>query len=226
MKAHTTYVAYFRVSTEKQGRSGLGLDAQRSTISAFVGSSPIIAEFEEVESGTRADRPELAKALAFAKKHRAVLVVAALSRLGRSVAFVASLIESGVPFAVADMPNADKFRLHIEASVDEAERDRISERTRKAMAEKKAKGATFGGYRGGHATPAQLDVSRKLAHEAVASRVEAYITSVMPHIVSLQDQGLSATAIADALTKARVPTSRGSTVWQTVQVQRLLARVA
>lgn len=226
MKTRTTYVAYYRVSTQKQGRSGLGLDAQRSTIRAFAGSSPIIAEFEEVESGTRSDRPELAKALAFAKKNRAVLLVAALSRLGRSVAFVSSLIESGVPFVVADMPNADKFRLHIEASIDEEERDRISERTRKAMAEKRARGATFGGYRGGHATPAQLDVSRKLSHEAVAYRVTAYRSTVMPHIESLKDQGLSASAIARALTQARIPTASGKLEWQAVQVQRLLARAA
>lgn len=226
MKTRPTYVAYFRVSTQKQGRSGLGLEAQRSTIRAFAGSSPIIAEFEEVESGTRSDRPELAKALGFAKKQRAVLVVAALSRLGRSVAFVASLIESGVPFVVADMPNADKFRLHIEASIDEEERDRISERTRKAMAEKRARGAVFGGYRGGHATSAQLDMSRKLAHEAVASRVATYDASVLPHIASLKDQGLSASAIARSLTQARIPTASGKNQWQAVQVRRLLARAA
>src|SRR5258706_3004014 len=127
-------VAYFRVSTERQGRSGLGLDAQRKLVKEFMGESwPPIAEFTEVESGKNNARPELAKALAECRRCGAALVIAKLDRLGRRLSFIAGLMDQDVPFFAADMPHADRFRLHLEAVIAEDERRRISERTKAAL---------------------------------------------------------------------------------------------
>jgi DNA invertase Pin-like site-specific DNA recombinase len=135
-------VAYYRVSTEAQGRSGLGLDSQKQAVEAFCRQREwnIIAEFTEVESGKRDDRPQLTAALKRAKVTGARLVIAKLDHLSRNVAFLAALQDSGAKFTAADMPEADEFTVHILAAVAQRERKLISERTRQALAAAKARG--------------------------------------------------------------------------------------
>src|SRR5262249_21708907 len=128
------FVAYYRVSTDRQGQSGLGLEAQRSAVLAYLdgGSWTMFAEFTEVESGKHADRPQLAAALVACKKHKAKLVIAKLDRLSRNLAFIATLMDSGVEFVAVDNPHANKLTVHILAAVAEHEREMISERTKAA----------------------------------------------------------------------------------------------
>ena len=143
------YVAYYRVSTLQQGKSGLGLTAQQQLVKAFVKEDAVLGEFVEVESGKKATRPQLRAAVQLAKSQGAVLVIAKLDRLSRNVAFIASLMESGVEFVACDQPQANKFTLHIFAALAEQERDMISERTRRALKVLKAQGQVLG-------TPANL----------------------------------------------------------------------
>ena len=126
------FVAYFRVSTDRQGKSGLGLDAQREAVMNYLngGRWSLVDEFTEAESGKRSDRPELEKALAACKKLKAKLVIAKLDRLSRNLAFIAALMESGVEFVAVDIPHANKLTIHILAAVAQHEREMISERTR------------------------------------------------------------------------------------------------
>ena len=138
----TRFIAYFRVSTDRQGRSGLGLEAQRRSVDEYLrglGTEPV-AEYVEVESGKRNDRPELARALAACRKQNARLIIAKLDRLARNVAFVSGLMESGVDFVACDMPTANRLTIHILAAVAEHEREMISERTKAALASAKARG--------------------------------------------------------------------------------------
>src|SRR5262245_12406288 len=136
------FIAYYRVSTDKQGKYGLGLDAQRKAVLDFLdgGKWELVGEFTEIESGKRNDRPELEKALAACKKHRAKLVIAKLDRLSRNVAFIAMLMDRKVDFVCCDNPTAAKFTIHILAAVAEHERDAISARTKAALAAAKANG--------------------------------------------------------------------------------------
>lgn len=141
-----SFVAYYRVSTDRQGRSGLGLDAQRRAVSEYLGASGLqpVSEFTEVESGRRADRPELAKALAACRRHGARLVIAKLDRLARNVAFVSGLMEADVDFVACDMPHANRLTIHILAAVAEHEREMISARTKAALAAARARGTLLG----------------------------------------------------------------------------------
>src|SRR6266550_3660246 len=135
MPAHYgKFVAYFRVSTDRQGKSGLGLEAQREAVLNYLdgGWWTLIAEFTEIESGKRNDRPELEKALAACKKQKAKLVIAKLDRLSQNLAFIATLMDSGVEFIAVDNPHANKLTLHILAAVAQDEREMIAERTRAA----------------------------------------------------------------------------------------------
>jgi len=127
-----SYIAYYRVSTDRQGRSGLGLEAQRRVVAEYLAVSGLkpVSEFIEVESGRRTDRPELAKALAACRRHGSRLVIAKLDRLARNVAFVSGLMEAGVDFVACDMPHANRLTIHILAAVAEHEREMISTRTR------------------------------------------------------------------------------------------------
>ena len=144
------FVVYYRVSTQKQGRSGLGLEAQREAVLNYLngGNWSIAAEFTEVESGKRSDRPEFAKALAACRLLRATLVIAKLDRLARKVHFVSSLMESGVEFVAADNPHANKLTIHILVAMAEHEAEMISDRTKKALAAAKKRGTVLGGFRG------------------------------------------------------------------------------
>lgn len=145
----TAYIAYLRVSTDRQGKSGLGLEAQQEAVSLFArGDDAIIATLVEIESGRNSERPQLAAALRQCRQFGATLLIAKLDRLARDVAFVATLMKSDVRFIAADMPEADPFRLHIESAIAEEESRKISARTKAALAAAKARGVKLGGFRG------------------------------------------------------------------------------
>jgi DNA invertase Pin-like site-specific DNA recombinase len=140
------FVAYYRVSTDRQGRSGLGLEAQREAVMRHVAShdGKLIADFCEIESGKRSDRPQLAAAIAAAKKAKATLIIAKLDRLARNVHFISGLMESGVDFVAADNPHANKLMVHLLAAFAEHEREQISQRTKDALAAAKLRGIRLG----------------------------------------------------------------------------------
>ena len=165
-------VTYLRVSTDRQGQSGLGLEAQRAAVASYMASRTLVGEFVEVESGRKDNRPQLAAALALCRQHKARLVIAKLDRLARSVAFISGLMESGVEFVAADMPEANRFMLHVMAAVAEHEREMISQRTRVALAAAKARGTRLGNPR--------PDIARMRA--VVAERVAAFRATVRPQI--------------------------------------------
>jgi DNA invertase Pin-like site-specific DNA recombinase len=142
------YVAYYRVSTDKQGKSGLGLEAQREAVARQAGNRPILAEYTEIESGkNHANRPQLRAALEHAKRLKAALLIAKLDRLARNVHFISGLMESGVEFVAADLPQANRLTVHIMAAFAEHEREAISTRTKDALAAAKARGARLGNPR-------------------------------------------------------------------------------
>jgi DNA invertase Pin-like site-specific DNA recombinase len=144
----TEFIAYYRVSTDRQGASGLGLAAQRQAVARFIGAGHLVAEYTEVESGKKhRNRPQLLAALADCRKRRAVLLIARLDRLARNVAFIANLMESGVDFVAVDMPTANRLTIHILAAVAEHERETISTRTKAALAEAKRRGTRLGNPR-------------------------------------------------------------------------------
>src|SRR5271154_4183939 len=147
--ANGKFVSYLRVSTARQGISGLGLEAQRASVAAFLngGDWTLVQEVVEVESGKRSDRPALAEALRLCRKHRATLIIAKLDRLARNVHFISGLMESGVEFVAVDMPQANRFVVHILAAVAEQEADAISRRTKAALEAAKARGQKLGGRR-------------------------------------------------------------------------------
>jgi len=223
------FVAYFRVSTDKQGRSGLGLEAQQAAVAGFLRPSDKLLDppFIEVESGRKADRPQLAAAIARCRKTGATLVIAKLDRLARRVAFVANLMEAGVSFVAADMPNADPFMLHVYAAVAEEEARAISRRTKAALAAAKARGKSLGGKRPGQHPPT-VEVAKRGAEAASSVRKAAAdraAHSVLPRIEELRAQGASLGQIADRLLKEGVRTPRGG-AWTATAVRRVLQRGA
>lgn len=140
-----SYVAYYRVSTDRQGQSGLGLEAQQAAVARIAARCPIVAEYTEIESGKRHDnRPQLLAALADAKKRKAGLIIAKLDRLARNVHFISGLMEAGVEFVAADMPEANRLTVHMLAAVAEHEREMTSQRTKDALAAAKKRGTKLG----------------------------------------------------------------------------------
>src|SRR5215211_2274243 len=148
--AQGKFVAYYRVSTAKQGASGLGLEAQQEAVRTYLNGGPwrLVAEVVEVESGKRNDRPKLAEALRLCRLHGATLIIAKLDRRARNVAFISNLMESGVEFTAVDFPQANRLTVHILAAVAEHEAKAISTRTKDALAAAKARGKKLGGFRG------------------------------------------------------------------------------
>ena len=218
MTKPASYISYLRVSTQKQGESGLGLEAQRATVEAFARQQggQIAAEYVEVESGKRSDRPELAKALQAARKGRATLLIAKLDRLARNVSFIADLMDGGVDFVACDQPFASRLTLHILAAVAEDEARRISERTKAALQAAGARGTKLGSP-----IAAQTVAAARAAKSVYAARSNATTRAVVREI---QASGIETlTGIARTLQARGVRTPRGRTEWQPVQVSRLLA---
>jgi DNA invertase Pin-like site-specific DNA recombinase len=217
------FVAYYRVSTARQGKSGLGLEAQRHAVTEFLngGDWKIVGEFTEVESGKRSDRPALDKALAMCRLHGAKLVIAKLDRLSRNAHFLLGLRDSGVDFVAADMPNANRLTVGIMAMVAEDEAERISARTKVALEAAKRRSVTLGGFRG--VIPSKKD--RAKAIEARQARADAKAADLAPIIKNLQAAGkTSLRTIAAALNEAGIPTARGGE-WSSPQVMRILERL-
>lgn len=217
------FVAYFRVSTQRQGASGLGLEAQRAAVEAFVAQrgGQVLAERVEVESGKRADRPQLAEALAEAKKLGAVLLIAKLDRLARNVHFISGLLEAGVEVQAVDMPEANRFLLHVMAAVAEHEAAAISARTKAALAAAKARGVKLG-----WSIPERAEEARTASAAAAERRVaeaDKFAGQVGPLAAALAAEGKSLRAIAAELNGRGIATPRGKE-WQATSVKNLLAR--
>ena len=217
-KTRKAFVAYFRVSTDKQSNSGLGLEAQRAAVLDFIngGAASLVAEFTEVESGKRNDRPELAEALKACKKHKAKLVIAKLDRLARNVAFISNLMESKVDFVAVDMPDANRLTVHILAAVAEHEREMISQRTKAALQAAKARGVKLGSP-----DPKKGSAVGVAANKA---RADQFAANVVPIIGDIQASGVTSNlGIARALNARGIKTARGGE-WYDSTVKNILAR--
>lgn len=225
-------VAYFRVSTKKQEDSGLGLDGQRDAVESFAAQNgkPIVARYTEVETGKRADRPELARALAHARRSKATLVVAKLDRLARNVAFLSALMRSGADFLCCDNPHANKLTIHILAAVAEDEAERISQRTKAALAVLKASGVKLGSDRPGHwkgredKRLAGLAKGRAIAARVLSEHAREAYADLVPTVAKLRQEGRTLQAIAVEL-NAQGHTTRRGRPWNPVQVSRILERM-
>lgn len=212
------FVAYYRVSTKRQGNSGLGLEAQQHAVMRHVDSSngKLVKSFQEVESGRKDDRPQLKAALAAAKKSNAIVIIAKLDRLGRRASYILRLIdESGVNFHICDMPNADKLTITILAAVAEREAENISTRTKAALAAKKARGAKLGNPRLDEARKAAVESNRKL-DKARQDEIREIISEIVTKGKITTHKGIS-----DCLNARGIKTARGGQ-WHTTTVRRLI----
>jgi hypothetical protein len=212
---NSRYVTYRRVSTDEQGRSGLGLEAQQRDLDLYLVSQPdaeVLADFVEVASGAKGDRPALVEALALCRKAKATLLVAKLDRLSRNVAFVAALLEDKtVELVVASLPQASRFELHLYAALAEQERTFVSQRTKAALAAAKARGVKLGGAR---PHLAELNDAKKL-------RLREEARALAPLAVPLREQGLSLRAVCEQLNAAGVRTRTGKPLYA-VKLRNLL----
>ena len=232
MVSRGKFVAYYRVSTERQGRSGLGLEAQRAAVATYLngGNWKIVAEFTEIESGRKSDRPELDKALAAARLHRSPLVVSKVDRLTRSVAFLSRLLEANVDVRFADLPQIEgatgRFLLQQMVAVAELEAGMISARTRAALAAAKARGKKLGGPRIRLSDGRPVAISRMAQKRgAAANRMRAVdrAADLAPTITQIRAAGAATlAAIAEGLNTAGIPTPRGQGKWSPVQVKRTI----
>jgi DNA invertase Pin-like site-specific DNA recombinase len=216
MSAHKgKFISYHRVSTDKQGKSGLGLDAQRKAVADYLdgGEWELVGEFTEVESGKRSDRPELVKALAACKRHKATLVIARLDRLARNVHFISGLMEAKVKFVACDMPEATPFMLHIYAAVAEQEARAISARTKVALQAAKQRGVRLGVHGAETLAPRYRAEAQDRAKQ------------LAPVIRELQRDGYSMRGIAVELDKRKVETPRGGG-WHPQLVKRIVQRAS
>lgn len=215
------YIAYYRVSTVRQGKSGLGLEAQRQAVLTHLKGIAPISEFTEVESGHRTDRPQLTEALKTCRVHKATLVIAKLDRLARNVAFVSNLMKAGVEFEAVDFPQANRLTIHILAAVAEHEAEMISERTRAALTAAKARGVRLGGYRGRAGTCTDLAKARSVRLANAKQRA----IDLAPLIEQLQSNGhISLRSIAAGLDAKGITAARGGS-WSAAQVRNVLSRI-
>lgn len=218
--AHTgNFVAYYRVSTAKQGQSGLGLQAQKEAVAQYLngGDWNLLAEFTEVETGKGSNaltkRPELQRAIAYAKKNKATLVIAKLDRLARNVHFVSSLMESKVDFLCCDMPTATPLTIHILAAVAEDEAKRISQRTKAALAQAKKNGKVLG----------NPQLSETLNGPRI-DKANDFAESMRSILTALRSSGMTQRGIVEELNSKGIGSARGGT-WSLLQLQRTLKRL-
>jgi len=218
------FVAYYRVSTERQGRSGLGLDAQRKAVSDHLNGGPweLVQEFTEVESGKHADRPELIQALHLCQITGARLLIAKLDRLSRDAHFLLGLQKAGVAFVAADMPEANSMTVGVMALVAQHEREAISHRTKAALAAAKARGVKLGNPNGA----AHLHgLGNDAAVDAIKAKAQAHAETLRPTIDGLRGQGITALRpMADMLNDRGILTPRNGR-WHPASVARLLDRL-
>lgn len=223
------WIAYYRVSTDCQGRSGLGLEAQRTAVRTYLdgGRWELLAEYTEVESGKAADnRPELHKALAHAKVTGARLIIAKVDRLSRNAAFLLTLRDSGCKFVAADMPEADDTMVGIMAVIAQRERELISTRTREALAAAKRRGVRLGNPHGVRPLVAHRARGGRLGAQARATMADTFAQERAPWIRELEARGVTShRAIAEALNRKRISTARGGP-WSAVTIGRLRRRLA
>ncbi|SPA28928.1 Resolvase, N-terminal domain protein [Cupriavidus taiwanensis] len=218
--ANGKFIAYYRVSTAKQGQSGLGLDAQREAVARYLngGQWELVADFEEHESGKGADalakRPQLRAAMEACRKHGATLLIAKLDRLARNVHFVSGLIEAGCDFVAADMPEANKVMIQMHAVMSEWERDQISKRTKDALAAAKARGVKLG-------NPENLRGNIESRMDAA----DAFAANLASTLRGYQAAGISQRRMVEELNRLGVRTPKGGK-WHLGQLQRVLARLA
>lgn len=217
LRKMTKAVAYLRVSTDKQGKSGLGLEAQREAVARYVAANGVdlIGEHIEVETGKGANalskRPELVAALATAKREKAGLIIAKLDRLARNVHFISGLMETGVEFAVADMPNADRFQLHLFAALAEKEAEVISQRTKAALAAAKDRGTELGRH------------GKVLAARNQAEAMDR-LEPIAADLLALKAEGLSVRKMVEALNARAIPSPAGGK-WHPASLHKALARL-
>ncbi len=227
------YCAYFRVSDVKQGRSGLGLEAQKAMFAAFLVSQPgeVVGEYIEIETGKSLKkslkRPELTKAINHAQAAKATLVIATISRLARNVAFISMLMESDLPFICCDLPAASKFTLHILAAVAEHEAKQISERTSAALQALKARGVKLGSARPGHWDGKEHLRGWKQAHQAsrkiVQEEMSRQYEPIVPWIRDLRESGFTLQGIVDALNVKGCRTRRDNP-WNVPTLRRVILK--
>lgn len=217
--AEGKFVAYYRVSTVKQGRSGLGLEAQQEAVRSYLngGSWKLLGEFTEVESGKRDDRPQLAKALETCRLTGAVLVIAKLDRLSRDAHFLLGLEKAGVEFVAVDMPNANRLTVRLMAVIAQEEREMIAARTKAALAAAKVRGVRLGGWKGGP------KVDSSLGRKALQERANAFAEDVGPIVLALQREGRSLRQIAAELVARGIRTPRGG-AWTAAAVRSVIVR--
>lgn len=222
MEHKSKFVAYFRVSTDQQGKSGLGLAAQRKVVIDYLngGKWELVAEFTEVESGKRTDRPQLEKALAVCRLKGATLLVAKLDRLARNAHFLLGLEKAGVEFLCCDMPSANRLTVGIMAMVAEEEARMISARTKAALAAAKERGVKLGSPQNLAKQAAQK--GRRLGTAARMARARNRANDLLPIIEEEKSVGVTTLkGIADALNRRGIPTARGG-IWRPTQVRRVL----
>jgi DNA invertase Pin-like site-specific DNA recombinase len=223
----TKFIAYYRVSTDRQGNSGLGLDAQRTAVLSHIGTGKLHGEYTEIESGKKhTNRPQLLAALAQCRSQRATLAIAKLDRLGRNVAFISALMESGADFVCCDNPHANKFMLHMLAAFAEWEREQISLRTKEALQQVKAELAQKGTRVSSTSGRAFSKLGNPRPHEALEkARAVHHSRRPAPEVLnimrSLQGQGMSYRAIARELNRLNIRTGRGCQ-WYDVTVKAAL----
>lgn len=214
------FVSYYRVSTQEQGRSGLGLEAQQEAVLRWL-SAPereLVGEYTDIESGKKDARPELLRAIAHAKRVKAILIIAKLDRLSRKVAFVSNLMEAGVRFVAVDNPSANELTIHILAAVAQAERKAISERTSAALQAAKARGTILGNPR--------LHIAQPKAVQAVVDRAVAHATNVQPIIEQLRAAGCKTyESVANAMSARGIRSARGGE-WTATSVRRVELRAS
>jgi DNA invertase Pin-like site-specific DNA recombinase len=216
------FISYLRVSTPRQGRSGLGLEAQRQSVADHLngGRWTLLQEVVEIESGKKNDRPKLADALRLCRVHGATLIIAKLDRLARNVNFISNLMEAGVEFVAVDLPQANRLTVHIMAAMAEHEAAMISARTKAALAAAKARGTKLGGKRWNSAKIASKGhlASVRVRQETAAKRA----VDLLPMIEAIKAEGaVSLREIASVLNERGIPTARGGS-WSAVQVSRIM----